>query len=65
MLATHAVLAHHFTMECYRRAACSSRAADLDTGLLDSAATLSGIMRGMLQLLERRQEEPARFAGVA
>jgi hypothetical protein len=60
MLATHAVLAHHFTMECYRRAACSSQTTNLDTSLLDSAAVLSRIMSSTLHTLEQRQEDPIR-----
>ena len=60
MLATHAVLAHHFTMECYRRAARSSQTTNLNTRLLGSAAMLSRIMSSTLQTLEQRQEEPTR-----
>ena len=60
MLATHAVLAHHFTMECYRRAARSSQTPNLNTRLLGTAAVLSRTMGGTLHILERRQEEPAR-----
>jgi hypothetical protein len=58
MLATHAVLAHHFAMECYRRAALSSRTSDLDIELLGTAAMLSRTMDGMLNTLEARQDEP-------
>jgi hypothetical protein len=60
MLATHAVLAHHFTMECYRRAARSSQTPNLNTRLLGSAAALSRIMGSTLHTLEQRQEEPIR-----
>jgi hypothetical protein len=58
MLATHAVIAHHFAMECYRRAACSSHTASLDTKLLDTAAKLSRTMGGMLDALGDGQDEP-------
>jgi hypothetical protein len=60
MLATHAVLAHHFTMECYRRAARSSQTPNLNTRLLGTAAVLSRTMGGTLHILEHRQEEPTR-----
>jgi hypothetical protein len=63
MLATHAVLAHQFTMECYRRAARSSQTPNLNTRLLGSAATLSRAMGSALHILERRQEEPIASGG--
>ena len=40
----HAVIAHHFTMECYRRAARSSQTPNLNTRLLGTAAMLSRTM---------------------
>jgi hypothetical protein len=58
MLATHAVIAHHFALECYRRAARSSQTANLNTRLLDAAAMLSRTMGSMLTSLEQRQDEP-------
>lgn len=58
MLATHAVLAHHFALECYRRAAQSSQTSSLDIRLLETAAMLSRTMGGMLNTLEQRQGEP-------
>lgn len=57
MLATHTVLVHRFAMECYRRAALSSRTSSLDTGLLATAAMLSRTMDLMLNTLEQRQDE--------
>ncbi len=57
-LATHAVLAHHFTMECYRRAANSSQTPNLNTRLLGTAAMLSRTLGGTLHTLARRQDEP-------
>jgi hypothetical protein len=62
MLATQAVLAHHFTMECYRRAARSSQTPNLNIRLLGTAAMLSRTMGGVLHTLERRQEEPTLVA---
>jgi hypothetical protein len=58
MLATHALLAHQFTMECYRRAARSSQTPNLNTRLLGAAVMLSRTMGGTLHMLEQRQEEP-------
>jgi hypothetical protein len=58
MLATHAVLAHQFAMECYRRSARSSQTANLDTRLIATAAMLSRTMNSTLQMLEQRQDEP-------
>ncbi len=58
MLATHAVLAHHFAMECYRRAARSSQTSNLNTRLLGTAALLTRTMGGLLNALEQRQDEP-------
>jgi hypothetical protein len=58
MLATHAVIAHHFALECYRRAARSSQTSNLNTRLLDAAAMLSRTMGAMLTSLEQRQDEP-------
>jgi hypothetical protein len=58
MLATHAVVAHHFAMECYRRAASSSHTASLDTKLLDTAAMLSRTMGGILDSLQEAPDEP-------
>jgi len=58
MLATHAVIAHHFAMECYSRAARSSHADGLDTKLLDTAAMLSRTMGGILDSLQEAPEEP-------
>jgi hypothetical protein len=58
MLATHAVGAHHFAMECYRRAASSSHTASLDTKLLDTAAMLSRTMGGILDSLQEAPDEP-------
>jgi hypothetical protein len=58
MLATHAILAHQFALECYRRSARSSQTADLDTRLLGTAAMLSRTMSDALQMLEQQQEEP-------
>jgi hypothetical protein len=63
MLATHAVIAHHFTMECYRRAARSSQTPNLNTRLLGTAAMLSRTMGGALHKLEQRQDDPAAVAG--
>jgi hypothetical protein len=62
MLATHAVLTHHFAMECYRRAATSSRTADLNTRLLGTAAMLSRTLGGTLHALRERQDEAYRLA---
>jgi hypothetical protein len=58
MLATHAVVAHHFALECYRRAARSSQTANLNTRLLGAAGMLSRTMGGMLASLDQRQDEP-------
>ncbi|HLJ05000.1 MAG TPA: hypothetical protein VKT26_01945 [Acetobacteraceae bacterium] len=58
MLATHAVVAHHFALECYRRAARSSQTSNLNTRLLGSAAMLSRTMGGMLASLDQRQDDP-------
>ena len=58
MLATHAVLAHHFALECYRRAAQSSQTSSLDIRLLETAAMLSRTMGCMLTALDQRQDEP-------
>jgi hypothetical protein len=58
MLATHTVLVHHFAMECYRRAALTSRTSDLDTELLGTAAMLSRTMDLMLNTLGQRQDDP-------
>jgi hypothetical protein len=59
MLATHAVLAHHFALECYRRAARSGTTSNLNTRLLGTAAMLSRTMNASLHTMEQqRQEEP-------
>ncbi len=58
MLATHAVIAHHFALECYRRAALSSQTSNLNTRLLGAAAMLSRTMSGMLTSLDQRQDDP-------
>ena len=63
MLATHAVLAHQFAMECYRRAATSSRTADLDTRLLGTAAMLSHTLRATLLTMQSRQEDEPIWCG--
>jgi len=58
MLASHVVLAHQFTLECYRRAAHATTASGLDTNLLVTAAMQSRAMRRALDALERWQDEP-------
>jgi len=58
MLATHAVVAHHFALECYRRAARSSQTSNLNTRLLGTAGMLSRTMGGMLAALDQRQDDP-------
>jgi hypothetical protein len=58
MLACHAILAHQFALECYRRGARTSQTADLDTRMLGTAAMLSRTMISTLQMLEAQQEEP-------
>ncbi len=58
MLATHAVVAHHFALECYRRAARSSQTSNLNTRLLGAAGMLSRTMGGMLAALDQRQDDP-------
>jgi hypothetical protein len=58
MLATHAVLAHHHAMECYRRAASTGGAAVFDAGLLDAAAALSRTMGSTLLTLQQLQQAP-------
>jgi hypothetical protein len=59
MLATHAVLAHHFALECYRRAATSSQTAELNTSLLGTAAMLSRTLGATVQALRNpRDVEP-------
>lgn len=63
MLAAHAVLAHHFTLECYRRAAISSRTAILNTRLLDAAALLSRTFDATLQSMQCGQEDPPVWVG--
>ena len=55
MLATHAVLAHHHALECYRRAARAGRTSRLDTRQLACAAMLSRSMTSALHSLEQIQ----------
>ena len=63
MLATHAVLAHQFAMECYRRAATSSRTSELETRLLGTAAMLTHTLRATLHTLQGRQDDEPLWCG--
>ena len=63
MLATHAVLAHHAAMTCYRRAAHGNQPAAIASRLFGSAATLSRTLGDMLRNLEERRERSGRQSG--
>jgi hypothetical protein len=63
MLATHAVLAHHAALTCYRRAAHGNQPAAIASRLFGSAATLSRTLGGMLRNLEERRERSGRQSG--
>ena len=63
MLATHAVLAHHAALTCYRRAAHGNQPAAIASRLFGSAATLSRTLGGVLRNLEERRERSGKQSG--
>jgi hypothetical protein len=63
MLATHAVLAHHAALTCYRRAAHGNPPVAIAARLFGSAASLSRTLRGTLRSLEERRARSAHQPG--
>jgi hypothetical protein len=55
MFAAHAVASHHATMECFRRAMCTTDNADAAARMHRSAALLSRLMADTVKNLEIRR----------